>query len=109
MDAADRANQDLWLAAIGAGGVGHDPELDEILDDARERTAERCLEALGIEPATAGPEVRAIVRAYGGFAEEVTREWLARSRLSREQARRALRSALPLLLEQLLPSVTDAP
>jgi len=53
--------------------------------------------------------VRAIVRAYGGFAEEVTREWLARSRLSREQARRALRSALPLLLEQLLPSVTDAP
>lgn len=102
------ANRDLWLAAIGAGGVGRDPELDEILDEARELTAERCLEALGIDPATAGGEVRALVRAYGGFAEDTTKEWLERGRLSREQVRALLRGTLPLLLEQLLPAVEAA-
>lgn len=99
------ANQDLWLTAIGAGGVGRDPELDEILDEARELTAERCLEALGIDPASASDEVRALVRAYGAFAEETTREWLERRRLTREQVRALLRRALPLLLEQLLPVI----
>jgi len=102
------ANRDLWLTAIGAGGVGRDAELDEILDEARELTAARCLEALGIDPDAAGPEVRALVRAYGGLAEEVTREWLARGRLSRDQARTVLRGALPLLLERLLPEITAA-
>jgi AcrR family transcriptional regulator len=99
------ANRDLWLAAIGAGGVGRDPELDEILDEARELTAARCLEALGVDPASASDEVRALVRAYGAFAEETTREWLERRRLTREQVRALLRRALPLLLEQLLPVV----
>ena len=99
------ANRDLWLTAIGAGGVGRDPELDEILDEARELTAERCLEALGVEPASASDEVRALVRAYGAFAEETPREWLERRRLTREQVRALLRRALPLLLEQLLPVI----
>jgi AcrR family transcriptional regulator len=102
------ANRDLWLAAIGAGGVGRDPELDEILDEAREHTAARCLEALGVDPATASPEVRALVRAYAGMAEELTREWLERRRLTREQVRALLRAALPLLLDQLLPVVDQA-
>ncbi|MGV3758491.1 MAG: TetR/AcrR family transcriptional regulator [Actinomycetota bacterium] len=101
------SNRDLWLAAIGAGGVGRDAELDEILDEARELTAERCLEALGIDPASASDEVRALVRSYGSMAEEITREWLARHRLTREQVRALLRAALPLLLDQLLP-VIDA-
>lgn len=99
------ANRDLWLAAIGAGGVGRDPELDEILDEARELTAARCLEALGIDPTSASGEVRALVRAYGALAEETTREWLERQRLTREQVRALLRRALPLLIEQLLPVI----
>lgn len=102
------ANQDLWLAAIGAGGIGRDPELDEILDEARELTAERCLEALGVDPGSATEEVRALVRAYSAMAEEVTREWLERRRLTREQTRALLRRALPLLLDQLLPDIRSA-
>ena len=102
------ANRELWLAAIGAGGVGRDPELDEILDEARELTAERCLEALGIDPAGASQEVRALVRAYSGLAEEATREWLERRRLTRDQTRALLRRALPLLLDELLPAIRSA-
>lgn len=102
------ANRDLWLTAIGAGGVGRDPELNEILDEARELTAHRCLEALGIDPTTTTDDVKALVRAYGGMAEEVTREWLERRRLTRRQARELLRRALPLLVDQLLPAVESA-
>ncbi|HEX4866537.1 MAG TPA: hypothetical protein VFV32_02825 [Acidimicrobiales bacterium] len=91
--------------------MGRDPELDEILDQAREATARRCLEALSIDPDTAPDKVWALVRAYGGMAEEVTREWLERQRFTRAQARELLRRALPLLIEQLLPAVqaADAP
>jgi len=102
------ANQDLWLTAIGAGGLGRDAELDEILDEARELTAERCLEALGIPTADVSDDTRALVRAYGGMAEEVTREWLERKRLTRAQAREVLRRTLPLLLDALLPDVEAA-
>ena len=49
-----------------------------------------------------------MVRGYGGLAQEVTREWLERERLTRAQARALLRGALPLLLEQLLPEVVAA-
>ena len=102
------ANQDLWLTAVGAGGIGRDAELDEILDEARELTAQRCLEALGIPAAEVSDGTRALVRAYGGMAEEVTREWLERKRLTRAQAREVLRRTLPLLLDELLPGVEAA-
>jgi hypothetical protein len=36
---------------------------------------------------------------------EITREWLQRGRLSKEQARVLLVGALPLMVEQLLPNV----
>ena len=102
------SNRELWLTAIGAGGTGRDPELEEILDAARELTAVRVLEALGIDAATAPAEVMALVRGYGGLALEVTREWLERERLSRHQAKALLRNALPALMDQVLPHVLAA-
>ena len=39
-------NSGTWLAAIGGRGVGRDPELEEILEDAREQAADRLIEAL---------------------------------------------------------------
>jgi AcrR family transcriptional regulator len=102
------SNRELWLTAIGAGGTGRDPELEEILDEGREHTARRALEALGIDPADAPGELLALVRGYGGLAQEITREWLERGRLSRAQAKALLRAALPALLEQGLPAVRAA-
>jgi AcrR family transcriptional regulator len=102
------SNRELWLTAIGAGGTGRDPELEEILDEARELTAVRALEALRVEVATAPDEVLALVRGYGGLAQEVTREWLERGRLTRHQAKALLRGALPALMERVLPDVLAA-
>src|SRR3546814_19686289 len=79
------ANAELWLTIVGAGGTGRDPELDQILDEARELTALRVLQARGIDADTAPPELLAVVRGYGGMAAEITREWLDRGRLTREQ------------------------
>ena len=65
-------------------------------------------EALGIDPDDAPGEVLALVRGYGGLAQEVTREWLERDRLSRAQAKALLRAALPALLDHALPAVRSA-
>ena len=39
-------NRGTWLAAIGARGPGHDPELETIMEQAREQAADRLIEAL---------------------------------------------------------------
>lgn len=99
------ANRELWLDSIGAGAAGRDAEIEAIVERGREAVARRSLAAVGIDPRSAAPEVVAVVRAFGGLAQEVTREWLERERLSRPQARALLVGALPLLLEQLVPEV----
>jgi AcrR family transcriptional regulator len=79
-------NRGTWLAAIGAQGLGHDLEVEAILDEAREGAAEALIDALGGGGAgAAGPSLRALVRAYGGMAEAASVEWLARGRLTRPE------------------------
>ncbi len=99
------ANREGWLLAISAGETGQDRAMHEILDTARERTASQVIRVLGLDDSD---EVRALVRAFGGFAEEITREWLARRRISRDQARVLLLGSLPLMVERLLPHVIGA-
>ena len=48
-------NQGTWLAAIGAGGLGRDPEAEAIIDEARERAADRLIEALQTYEAAQAP------------------------------------------------------
>jgi AcrR family transcriptional regulator len=103
------ANRDLWLDSIGAGAAGRDPEVEAIIEEGREAVARRSLLAVGVDPRTAAPEVLAVVRGFGGLAQEVTREWLERERLDRAQARVLLVGALPLLLDRLLPAIDPAP
>jgi AcrR family transcriptional regulator len=105
-EAADRwldmleRNRGTWLAAVGAQGLGHDPEVEAILDEARERAAERLIDALG-EPTGASPDsLKAVVRSYGGMAEAASLEWLARGRLTRGQVQ-------ALLVQGFLSSVGE--
>lgn len=98
------ANRDIWLAAVGAGETGRDRALHEILEEARESTAMQVLRVLGLAD-DPSPQLRALVRGFARFAEEVTREWLERGRLSRPQARVLLCGALPLMIDDLLPAV----
>lgn len=101
------ANRDRWISAANAGGVGHDPEVASILDAAREVVAEQALKAIGIDDPT--PTLLAVTRGYGGLTEELTREWLIRGRLTRDQVRTVLVGSLPLLIRELLPRVAEVP
>lgn len=101
------ANQEPWFIAISAGETGQDRAMHDILEKARERTAAEVIRVLDLDEGRV-PEVRSVVRAFSGLAEEVTREWLQRGRLSRSQARVLLVGTLPLVVEQLLPELVAA-
>ena len=99
-------NRGMWLAAIGGRGVGRDPEVEEILEDAREQAADRLIEALQTyEAARAPAELRAAIRAYSGFAEAASIEWLERSRLTREQLHELLVQTFLTLVRDVVPAV----
>src|SRR5947209_3043779 len=102
-------NRGTWLAAVGAQGLGHDPEVEAILEEAREQAADRLIEALQTyEAAQAPPELRAVVRAYSGFAEAASLEWLLRERLNREQVQALLVQGFLSIVREVLPAVERA-
>jgi AcrR family transcriptional regulator len=101
-------NRGTWLAAIGGYGLGHDPEIEAILEQAREQAADRLIEALQTyEASLAPPELRATIRAYSGFAEAASIEWLQRRRLTREQVQTLLVQGFLSIVNDVLPSVQD--
>ncbi len=102
-------NSGTWLAAIGARGLGRDPEVEAILDRAREQAADRLIEALQTYEADRAPsELRAAIRAYSGFAEAASVEWLQRSRLTREQTHALLVQGFLSIVRDVLPAVERA-
>jgi len=88
---AVRSNRATWLAAVGAQGFGRDPEVEAVLEEARESTAERVIALVRPDAGRRAPrELRAAIRAYASFAEAATLEWLQRRRLTRDQVRELL-------------------
>jgi AcrR family transcriptional regulator len=103
-------NRGTWLAANAARGLGGgaDPELQAILEEAREEAADRLIEALQTyEAETAPPSLRAAIRAYSGFAEAASIEWLARERLTREQVQTLLTETFLNLVRNVLPAIQE--
>ena len=100
-------NPDLWLASVTVGAAERDDEVAAILDEAREILADQTLVVIGLEDRADDPVVRAFVRAWGGFVQELTVEWLGRCRLDEEQVRAAMVATLPILVEQVLPILDD--
>lgn len=101
-------NPDLWLASVTVGGAERDDEVAAILDEAREILADQTLVAIGLDHRAEDPVVRAFVRAWGGFVQELTIEWLGRQRLDESRVRAAMVATLPILVEQVLP-ILDEP
>ncbi len=99
-------NRGTWLAAIGSRGLGRDPEVEEIMEQAREQAADRLIEALQTyEAAQAPPVLRALIRAYSGFAEAASVQWLERDRLSREQVKAMLVQGFLTIVRDVFPAV----
>lgn len=92
LDLVER-HREAWFGAIEVV----DPELRAVVDEAREAAGRRTLQLLGL-PAD-DPTLRGLVRTASAQAEEATREWLKRGRLTREEVRALLGDALPRQLE----------
>lgn len=102
-------NRETWLAALGAEGLGADPEVEAIFERVRESAVDNIVEVLGLGSARkAPPELRAVLRAYGGLAEAASREWLQRGRLDRGQTHVLLTTSLLKLADEVLPLVESA-
>jgi AcrR family transcriptional regulator len=99
-------NREAWLAAMGAQGLGRDPEVEAILEEAREAAVARLAHELAPDDPDR-PELRAVLRAYGGLAETASVEWLVRGRLTRAQVRELLVQSLTTLVRDVLPAVEE--
>jgi AcrR family transcriptional regulator len=102
---AVRANRETWLATVGAQGFGRDAEVEGVLEEAREATAARVIELVGARPSA---QLRAAIRAYAGFAEAASVDWLQRRRLTRAQIHALLLGTLVALVDDVVPRLEGA-
>ena len=89
-------NPDAYAAFIRGSGGG-DPRLAEVHEATRTAFTERVLDGLGV-PRPAAPRLRAAVRGWVAFTEEVTVDWLSRRDLSRDQVVALIDEALVALV-----------
>jgi AcrR family transcriptional regulator len=98
-----------WLAAVSAGGVGRDADVDRVLAEAEDVAADRVLIAVGLaEVAEHREELRGMIRAYLGLATATAKEWLKRGVLTRAEVHLLLATTLLAIVEQVFPTITGA-
>jgi AcrR family transcriptional regulator len=92
-------NRVMWLATVGTGGYGRDPDVEQIMQEADEIAADRMIETVGLAGLTEGrAELRAMIRSFAGMAKAATREWLVSRTLTREQVRVLLSTLLATII-----------
>ncbi len=102
------SNAELWLAVLGARGMGRDPDVAELLDGFEHRARTDLVGYLTArDPSEAAAELWAIVAAWQSLAEATAVEWLKTRRLDRNQAKVLILEALRVLLK-LEPAVRRA-
>ncbi|MEV6426729.1 helix-turn-helix domain-containing protein [Nocardia sp. NPDC051463] len=94
-----------WVKVTSHEGVGNDPEVQHILDQADDAAAERMLLMVGRADSTHTAELRAMVRAFGGLVKVAGREWITRGTLTREQVHILLADMLMTLMTETMPKV----
>ncbi|TWG24611.1 TetR family transcriptional regulator [Actinoplanes teichomyceticus] len=94
-----------WLAAITAGGMAGDGDVDRVIAEAIDVAADSVLAAVG--PAGRPDEaLRGMARSYVGLATCTAREWLQRGALTREQVHTLLTTTLLTMVEKVFPRAT---
>src|SRR3569623_786357 len=96
-----------WVKVTGHEGIGDDPEVQRILDEADDAAAERLLQMVGLSGSSRDEELRALVRAYSGMVKTAGREWITRGSLNREQVHHLLSDALMALIETTFPRIAS--
>ncbi len=90
-----------WLAAITAGGMAGDADVDRVIAEAVDVAADSVLVAVG--HAGRGDALHAMARSYVGLAISTAREWLQRGVLSRAQVHRLLTATLLTMVGDVFP------
>ncbi|MBF6079953.1 TetR/AcrR family transcriptional regulator [Nocardia cyriacigeorgica] len=94
-----------WVKVTSHEGVGDDPDVQQILDQADDAAAERLLLMIGLADSAHSASMRAMVRAYGGLVKVAGREWITRGTLTRDQVHELLVDMLLTLVAESLPKV----
>lgn len=94
-----------WVKVTSHEGVGDDPEVQQILDQADDAAAERMLLMVGRADSAHSTQLRAMVRAFGGLVKVAGREWITRGALTREQVHALLSDMLMTLVTETMPKV----
>jgi AcrR family transcriptional regulator len=88
------ANRDAYVALI-RGSAGGDPAVMEVFEETRVAFTDRVLDGF---PAPHAPRLRAAVRGWVAFTEEVTVDWLSRGALDRDEVVDLINDALVALV-----------
>ena len=91
-----------WLAAITAGGMAGDADVEEVIAEAVDVAADAVLVAMGLGERP-GEALRGMARSYVGLAIQTAREWLQRRVLTREQVHLLLATTLLTMTERVFP------
>ncbi|MEV0354581.1 helix-turn-helix domain-containing protein [Nocardia sp. NPDC050697] len=94
-----------WVKVTSHEGVGEDPEVQQILDQADDAAADRLLSMVGLGESPRGEELRAVVRAFGGLVKVAGREWITRGSLERDQVHILLTDVLLTLVTTTMPEI----
>lgn len=94
-----------WLAAITAGGMAGDTDVDQVIAEAIDVAADSVLAAVGVT-ARSGEALRGMARAYVGMCTYTAREWLQRGALTRDQVHTLLTTTLLAMVEKVFPQAT---
>jgi AcrR family transcriptional regulator len=102
-------NAETWLTAMSFAGTGRGDELEQLVEEARDRAVARVVEVTGLgEVVAEHPEVLGVIRGFAGLAEATTREWLRHGRLTRKQTQVLLENALLRIVRDVVPKVIAA-
>lgn len=91
-----------WLAAITAGGLAGDADLDRVVAEAIDVAADSVLTAVGFD-GVRSDALHAMARSYVGLATSTAREWLQRGVLTRSQVHNLLAATLLTMVAEVFP------
>jgi len=95
-----------WLG-LGSGGMGRDPDLENILITAEDESVGLLIEACHLDGLPEHEEqIRAMMRIYAQLARSGAREWLLRRTLTRPQVHALLTSTLLAVVRDAVPAIT---
>ena len=101
------AGRETFLRYFGSGPIARDPRLEALLDELRDRIAERMLSNhLGADAIT--PEARIAMRAELALIERALHDWASGRGGSRAQTQALISQSILSTIREVLPAVQAA-